>query len=319
MAPDQHWCLACGTAAPGELEERPGWRAARTVIALTLLLVLGAVGAGYAALKNGGSSTTPAPSAVAGVPSSAQPAPTSSTPAPTTSTPATPPAGTTSTSTLPKVTTPSTAAPRSAPVHPVTPAPATSIPTTPTPAASPPIASTPVHPVTPTTPAPQTNTPKKTTPAVPVARPIDLAAGAGSAYDPYKQIVDQSDASRALDGNAGTSWAVLPKTAATPNLGYVVNVGKLQGIREIDLQTSTPGFRVEIYATDVATPPADVTDARWAHITTRDNVAGRSGADGKERIVLGLGSTMYRNVLLWITKGPASGDRIKIVDLKLLG
>ena len=153
----------------------------------------------------------------------------------------------------------------------------------------------------------------------PAAKPIVLADGAGSAYDPYKQIVDQNDASRALDGKAGTSWAVLPKTPATPNVGYVVNVGKLQGIREIDLQTSTPGFRIEVYATDVATPPTDVTDARWSHITTRENVAGRSGADGKERIVLGAGSTKYRNVLLWITKGPASGDRIKIVDLKLLG
>ena len=50
MEADQHWCLTCGTAAPGSLGGRPGWRAASTVIALTLLLVLGAVGAGYAAM-----------------------------------------------------------------------------------------------------------------------------------------------------------------------------------------------------------------------------------------------------------------------------
>lgn len=315
MAPDQHWCLACGTAVPGELDERPGWRAARTVIALTLVLVLGAVAASYAALKSGGSSPAPPPAPVASVPSTAPPAPTTSTPAPTTSTPTTPPAATTtSPSTLPKVTTPNTGTTRSAPVHPVTPA--TSTPTTSTPTTITPTTSTPTT-STPTTPA--TSTPSTTRPVEPAAKPIVLADGAGSAYDPYKQIVDQNDASRALDGKAGTSWAVLPKTPATPNVGYVVNVGKLQGIREIDLQTSTPGFRIEVYATDVATPPTDVTDARWSHITTRENVAGRSGADGKERIVLGAGSTKYRNVLLWITKGPASGDRIKIVDLKLLG
>ena len=312
MAPDQHWCLACGTAVPGELDERPGWRAARTVIALTLVLVLGAVAASYAALKSGGSSPAPPPAPVASVPSTAPPAPTTSTPAPTTSTPTTPPAATTtSPSTLPKVTTPNTGTTRSAPVHPVTPA--TSTPTTSTPTTITPTTSTP------TTTTPATSTPSTTRPVEPAAKPIVLADGAGSAYDPYKQIVDQNDASRALDGKAGTSWAVLPKTPATPNVGYVVNVGKLQGIREIDLQTSTPGFRIEVYATDVATPPTDVTDARWSHITTRENVAGRSGADGKERIVLGAGSTKYRNVLLWITKGPASGDRIKIVDLKLLG
>jgi hypothetical protein len=152
-----------------------------------------------------------------------------------------------------------------------------------------------------------------------VAKPIVLAAGAGAAYDPYKQVVDQTDASRALDADAATSWTVLAKNPATPNVGCVVNLGKLKVIREIDLQTSTPGFRVEVYATDVAPPPTDVTDARWTHITNRDNVAGRKGAKGKERIVLDPSSDKYRNVLLWITKGPASGGRIEIADLKLLG
>jgi hypothetical protein len=178
--------------------------------------------------------------------------------------------------------------------------------------------------VTPATSTPATSTPVKTAPskrapAVPTAKPIQLAAGAGTAYDPYKQIVDENEPGRALDGNAATSWAPLPKNPATPDLGYVVDLGKLRGLREIDIQTTTPGFRVEVYATDVAPPPADVTDARWSHLTTRKNVAGGTGARGMERIALGLGSTKYRNVLLWITKGPASGDRVKIVDLKLLG
>jgi hypothetical protein len=39
MAQEQDWCLSCGTAAPGRLGERPGWRAALTVLGATLALV----------------------------------------------------------------------------------------------------------------------------------------------------------------------------------------------------------------------------------------------------------------------------------------
>src|SRR3954464_7418979 len=52
MAAEQDWCLSCGTAAPGRLGERPGWRAALTVLAITLLLVAGSVAAAYAALTS---------------------------------------------------------------------------------------------------------------------------------------------------------------------------------------------------------------------------------------------------------------------------
>ena len=51
MAPEQDWCLNCGTAAPGRLGERPGWRAASTVIVLALLLVLGAAGGAAAGVE----------------------------------------------------------------------------------------------------------------------------------------------------------------------------------------------------------------------------------------------------------------------------
>src|SRR4051812_4673037 len=50
MLDSQDWCLNCGTAAPGRLGSRPGWRAVSTVTLLTLVLVMGAVAASYAAL-----------------------------------------------------------------------------------------------------------------------------------------------------------------------------------------------------------------------------------------------------------------------------
>ena len=68
MLAGQDWCLECGTAAPGRLGARPGWRAAFTVVALTLLLVVGAVLASYAALTTDAERRAAAPSSGDGSP-----------------------------------------------------------------------------------------------------------------------------------------------------------------------------------------------------------------------------------------------------------
>src|SRR4051794_33670216 len=72
LEPEQDWCLQCGEAQPGRLAALPGKRAAATVIALTALIVGGAVAASYAALSD--DPAPEAPAQVAQVPSSATPA-----------------------------------------------------------------------------------------------------------------------------------------------------------------------------------------------------------------------------------------------------
>ena len=110
MEADQDWCLNCGTAAPGSLGERPGWRAASTVIALALLLVLGAIGAGYAALTGDSQPQQQAstPPAATAPPPAAQTAPPATTTPPTTGDgePTTPPTQTSKPQQIPKVKTP---------------------------------------------------------------------------------------------------------------------------------------------------------------------------------------------------------------------
>jgi hypothetical protein len=309
MEADQDWCLACGAAAPGRLGQRPGWRAASTVIALALLLVLGAVGAGYAALKNDGSSnktaSTPA-QAAAQPPAQAQVAPTTTqTPQTTQSTPTqqqTTPTHPKS-STLPKVHATKPGTTQGAPVTPVTPTPTTSTPTTSTPSATS---------STPTTSTPTTTQPQDTGP-----QPIELKGDAGSAYDPYGRASASGQTERALDDDASTSWYVDPKDPASIGVGYAVDLGKLQGIREIQLQTTTPGFKMEVYATDEPELPPDILDTRWSHITNVSAVGTED--DGKQKIVLGAGTTKYRNLLLWFTSPPTDGPRLRIVELKVLG
>jgi hypothetical protein len=317
MEPEQDWCLNCGTAAPGRLGERPGWRAASTVIALALLLVLGAVGAGYAALTGDSQpkQTASTPPAASQPPAAAQVAPPAATTQPpaatqpptTAATPATP-------KKLPKVKTPTAGA---TPGSPITPTPTTSTPSTSTPTTSTPSTGTATGTTGTGTGTGTTGTGTTTTPADTGPKAIDLNGDAGSVYDPFKRAKDSGETTRALDGDATTSWYVDPTIPTQIAVGYVVDLGKLQGVRQIDLQTPTPGFRVEIYATDETTPPPDILDTRWSHIKDVSNVGAKD--DGKQKIVLGAGTSKYRNVLLWFTQPPTDGPRLRITELELLG
>jgi hypothetical protein len=324
MVPDQDWCLACGTAAPGRLGTRPGWRAATTVIAITAVLVTGAVAAGYAALQGdaGREAGAPAPASAAPI---AQAPPADTTPA----APAAPPAATTPAQTTPAApakggTLPKVKAPGSSSSGSVTAKPVVPTKTTPSPSTG--------SGTTPTTTTPtQTSTGTTTTPAVtpkPAGpTPISLGSDAGSIYDPYQRAAEAGEATKALDGNPSTAWFVTAKSPDQMGVGYDVDLGKLSGVRELELATSTPGFRVEVYATDEASLPPDILDTRWSHITNRSDVDsaaaadaqnGNTAGDGKERIVLGSGSSKYRHVLLWFTQPPKDGARIKISELQLL-
>lgn len=298
MAPEQDWCLNCGAAASGRLDEKPGRRAFTTIAALTLVLVLGAVVASYAALstdKRKPAVATAPPAAVAQAAPPPAPAPA---PAPTTSTPAPAPTvrAPAAKKPLPKVKAPS-------------PAPSQDSPVTPTPTPSTP---------TPKTTSPRTTTtPATTTPAVTAPVVIELASSAGSTYDPYAKAAAAGDAARALDGDPSTSWYFDPKATTGPiGAGYAIDLGAQKAVKRIQVTTTTPGFRIEVYATDEATPPPDITDTRWSHIT---NASGIGQSSGAQKIVIGGGSSKYQTVLLWITERPSDGARVRISELKLFG
>ena len=318
MEPEQDWCLNCGTAAPGSLGERPGWRAASTVIVLALLLVLGAVAASYAALTGDSQPKQTASTPAAAPPAAAQVAP----PAATTQPPAATQPPTTATTPakpkpLPKVKAPTAGATTGSPI---TPTPTTSTPATGTgtatgtPGTGTSTGTTGTGTGTGTT---GTGTGTTTTPADTGPKPIELKGDAGTVYDPFKRAKDSGETKRALDGDQSTSWYVDPTIPTQIAVGYVVDLGKAQGVRQINLQTPTPGFRVEIYATDETTPPPDILDTRWSHIKDVSNVGAKDS--GKQKIVLGAGTSQYRNVLLWFTQPPTDGPRLRITELELLG
>jgi hypothetical protein len=310
LEPGQDWCLACGTAA-APLGERPGWRSAMTVLGLTMVLVIGAVAASYAALRSDPTlppTTTNAQVAQTPPATTAPPAATSTTTAPET-TPTE--RGTTSTGRLPKVQVPSNT-PSTSSATPAPPALPSSTPAAPR-TSSPPAQTSP--PETSGGGGQTNSTPTDTTPTTPAPVAIDLDASAASIYDPYRRATAVGVPGKALDGDGGTSWYADPTPGELVGLGYVLNLGQARGIRSVDITTPTPGFKVEVYATDEATPPPAITDTRWAHITDQRDV----GEGGKTHIVLGAGTSKYRTLLLWITQPPTDGARVRISELKVFG
>jgi hypothetical protein len=157
-----------------------------------------------------------------------------------------------------------------------------------------------------------------TTPADTQPEPIKLADGAASLYDPFKRDTAAGDPAKALDGDPNTSFPVTVAAGSQQiGAGLAIDLGKTQGVREIDLTTKTPGFKIEIYATDEADLPPDVLDTRWAHL--KDVTGVGTDGDGKQSVTLGAGTTKYRHVLLWFTAPPTDGSTVRVSELKVLG
>lgn len=317
----QDWCLNCGEAqSGGRRVALPGKRATATVLALTTVLVGGAVAASYAALQDGTEpSGTPTQIAQAPAASQAAPAPTvtpdasATTPAPSTVVPGdtsvTPAPTDTGATTLPDAgSTPDIPAPSS---------PSTSSGSSSTGSST--STSTGSSTTDDSTADTRTSTTKTTTTPTetePVA--IDLADDAGSLYDPFKRDTAAGDPTKAFDGDPNTSFPVTVAAGSQQiGAGLAVALPKLQGIREIDLKTKTPGFKIEVYATDDEELPPDVLDTRWAHLKDITGVGTKD--DGAQTVNLGSGSTKYRHVLLWFTAPPTDGSTVRISELKLLG
>ncbi|MDX6730170.1 MAG: hypothetical protein QOC54_118 [Baekduia sp.] len=311
LSDGQDWCLTCGQAQPGRLANLPGKRAAATVLALTTVLVGGAVAASYAALQDGpapGSTPTQLAQATAAGPADAI------VPAPVDPSAALPAQPTTAAPADPGAALPGTGA--AATPAPVTPAP-TPAPVTPSPSTSSGSKTT-------TTKGSSTGTGTKADPrtsttqadAVPVAIKLDPTAAA--LYDPYTRNTATGDAAKTLDADPGTSFPItVADGSGSIGAGVTVDLGKQQGVREIDLTTKTPGFKVEVYATDSADLPPDVLDTRWAHLKDVSDVG--AGAGNKQIISLGSGTTKYRHYLLWFTAPPTDGLTVRVSELKLLG
>jgi hypothetical protein len=284
----QHWCLECGTGAPGRLGVRAGWRVAALVVGITLLLASGALAASYAALSSDSKRAV------------ANPGPQASLPPPTP--PTTPPAaGPTPTS--PATVTPPPVKPTPTPVKP------TPTPATPAPATTP---STPTL-STPSTPSP--TTPSRPKPVIP-RHLIVLDTDAASTYNPAA-LPDASfgDPSATIDGDSTTAWTV--KTASPGckvGAGVALDLKSPQRVRQLNLATSTPNMDVEVFGAKTVQPTV-FPEARWVHLASRPKVKANA------RIGLGSATKRFRHLLVWISHGPSAKcpGQVAINEISLQG
>jgi hypothetical protein len=308
MKPGQDWCLECGSAAPGRLGARPGWRAAFTVVALTLLLVVGAVVASYAALTTDADRKAAAPSAGSGAPIAAQAPAGTQVPAPIAP-------GATGPGTVPPAVAPAPGA-TVAPIIPTTPPrPATNTPVTP-PAATPHAAATP--PAATQSPPAATNPPAAAKPAAPKPEIISLKADAASTYDPEKRAgAEFGPAANAIDKSPKTVWDVsVPADGKPIGAGLRIDLGKSYALRALRIATPTPGFRVEVYgAVSDKETPEDILDNRWEHLTDI-----KDASNGKLVSLLGRSKNKQQQLLLYVTvPADATDPRVAIANVTLAG
>lgn len=311
MERGQDWCLECGTAAPGRLGARPGWRAASTVVGLTTLLLCCGVVAAYAALTSDAQRTASAPPAGSGDPIVAQ-APGAPGAAPAIIQPG--PTG-------PGVTPP--AAPPAAAGTPI-------IPTTKPPASSQnaPIVPAPRGPAAPAdggkanddaASAGSTAGNAKSTAAAKAPVTIALKKGAARTYDPNERAgAEFGPAALAIDSKPDTVWDVtVPADRQPIGAGLVIDLGKPYALHSLRLATPTDGFTLEIYGAKSAKElPVDVIDKRWIHLTDKKSVV-----DGEPIVLKGKGDGAKVQLLLLHLTTPANLDdpRVAIGDVALRG
>jgi eukaryotic-like serine/threonine-protein kinase len=151
------------------------------------------------------------------------------------------------------------------------------------------------------------------TPERPGLSEVELGRNAASDYDPEGDGEESSDSVQfATDGNPTTVWDTERyeggfEGSNKSGVGLYVDTGDRVAAREMDVVTSTPGFRAAVYASDSV--PGRIRD--WDKVSATLNVRQNQG------IQLDTARQGFRNYLLWITRLPEDGQAvIKELGLK---
>jgi hypothetical protein len=310
LAVGQDWCLDCGTAVRGRLGGGPGVGSSLGVVGLTLLLVLGAVAAAYAALNSDSDKAVKTPPAVvAGVTGPTTPDVGTTSPATGATVPITP-TTTSQLPTLPKIpgvtptpTVPAGTTQTQAPIVPskTTTAPVKTVPATTT-TTTPQTVTTKTTPtVTTTTPTVTTTTPTVTTTPASSSHEILLDTDAASTYNPYGLAASSfADPAKAIDGAPDTAWSYQldPTTGGATLVGLSIDLKTPQPARAIKITTLSPGMTVELYGATGSSEPASITAPGWVHL------ANRKAIKASTTVALKTQGKSFRYLLVWITHAP---------------
>ncbi len=91
-------------------------------------------------------------------------------------------------------------------------------------------------------------------------------------------------------------------------MGLLIDLDAPRDVTSINIETTTPGFDVEVYGAEKGIPRR-ITSEGWQHI------ADAAAVDTSERIPLGEAEGRIRRIVVWITNVPAADRRAVIGEV----
>jgi eukaryotic-like serine/threonine-protein kinase len=142
---------------------------------------------------------------------------------------------------------------------------------------------------------------------------VSLHRNAAHDYDPYGTSGEHPELTRfAVDREPSSTWATENYEAGDlqkPGVGLYIDARPSVAAKALKIQTPTPGFDVEIYATRDKPP---VTIAGWGKPIGR-----ATKLTSREPISLDTATRQFRYYLVWITKLPEGAKQVKISEVAL--
>jgi serine/threonine-protein kinase len=122
----------------------------------------------------------------------------------------------------------------------------------------------------------------------------------------------------AIDGNPTSSWPTQQYYSGTlgkPGVGIYVDANPAVVARVVELDTSTPGWSVQIRAR--STPPNLSTTDPGGTAAGWTQIGGAPSVRRRQRIQLATGGQRYRYYLVWITRLPAGQNSVDVNEILL--
>jgi hypothetical protein len=135
---------------------------------------------------------------------------------------------------------------------------------------------------------------------------VQLSKDAAQDYDPEGDGEESEEqVSFAIDGNPPTEWATERyqggfEGSNKTGVGLYIDTSSAVAARELDLVTSTPGFRAAVYASNSV--PAEIKG--WEKLSRTVKVK------QDQRFELDTAQQEFRNYLVWISELPESGKAV---------
>ena len=156
-------------------------------------------------------------------------------------------------------------------------------------------------------------------------RPVALAQNAAHGYNPFGTGPENRDlVGNLVDSDPTTSWSTekyfegtLRKATGT-GTGFYLDAAPGVAARAVQIETSTPGFAVQVYYGDH--PDLSVSFGSSASLGSRGwqgPVGASSHVQSRERIPIHVGGRAHRYYLLWMTTLPPGRESTTISDVTL--